>query len=131
MMNTPSTISNDRGLHSVAQNASQGIESSSLVPHVKTAISRGFHVFPLAPNSKVTVPGSHGFKDSKPPSDPSALAPWHQEPSFNIGIDLGASDLCVLDFDDPSSLLKKSLQDEIFLLEISYRSGSRGFFVPD
>jgi hypothetical protein len=32
------------------------------------------------------------------------LAPWHQEPSFNIGIDLGASDLCVLDFDDPGGV---------------------------
>jgi AAA domain/Bifunctional DNA primase/polymerase, N-terminal len=76
----------------------------SLVHHVKTAISKGFHVFPLTPKAKVTVPGSHGFKDSRPPSDPSALAPWHQEPSFNIGIDLGASDLCVLDFDDPSGI---------------------------
>lgn len=103
-MNAPSTISNDRGLDSVAQNASQDIDSSSLVPHVKRAISRGFHVFPLTPKAKVTVPGSHGFKDSKPPSDPSALAPWQQEPSFNIGINLGASDLCVLDFDDPSGI---------------------------
>ncbi len=76
----------------------------SLLQHVKTAISRGFHVFPLTPRAKVTVPGSHGFKDSRPPADPSALAPWHQEPSFNIGIDLGASDLCVLDFDDPSGI---------------------------
>src|ERR1700685_3790161 len=103
-MNAQSTISNDRGIDGVAQNASQDIEASSLVAHVKSAISKGFHVFPLTPKAKVTLPGSHGFKDSKPPSDPAALAPWQQEPSFNIGIDLGASDLCVLDFDDPSGI---------------------------
>jgi AAA domain/Bifunctional DNA primase/polymerase, N-terminal len=80
------------------------IQESSLVPHVNTAISRGFHVFPLTPKDKLPLPGTHGFKDSKPPSDPAALAPWHQEPSFNIGINLGASDLCVLDFDDPSGI---------------------------
>ena len=87
MMNAPSTDSN-----------------VSLLPHVKSAISQGFYVFPLTPKAKITVPGSHGFKDSKPPSNPSALAPWHQVPSFNIGIDLGSSDLCVLDFDDPSGI---------------------------
>jgi AAA domain/Bifunctional DNA primase/polymerase, N-terminal len=76
----------------------------SLVPHVKTAISKGFHIFPLAPNSKVTLPGSHGFKDSKPPTDPLVLVPWNEDPTRNIGIDLGASDLCVLDFDDPSGI---------------------------
>jgi AAA domain/Bifunctional DNA primase/polymerase, N-terminal len=79
-------------------------QQESLVPHVMTAISKGFHVFPLMPRAKVTLPGSHGFKDSKAPSDPTVLAPWHQEPSFNIGIDLGASDLCVLDFDDPGGV---------------------------
>jgi hypothetical protein len=76
----------------------------SLVPHVKTAISRGFHVFPLTPRSKVTLPGSHGFKDSKPPMDALALVPWNEDPTRNIGIDLGASDLCVLDFDDPEGV---------------------------
>jgi AAA domain/Bifunctional DNA primase/polymerase, N-terminal len=79
-------------------------QECSLVPYVKTAISKGFHVFPLTPKDKLPLPGTHGFKDSRPPSDPSALAPWQQEPSFNIGIDLGASDLCVLDFDDPSGI---------------------------
>jgi hypothetical protein len=75
-----------------------------LLSHAKAAIDKGFHVFPLTPKAKVTVPGSHGFKDSKPPSDPSALAPWHQVPSFNIGIDLGSSNLCVLDFDNPDGV---------------------------
>jgi hypothetical protein len=75
-----------------------------LLSHAKAAVDKGFHVFPLTPKAKVTLPGSHGFKDSKPPSDPSALVPWNQDPSRNIGIDLGASDLCVLDFDDPDGV---------------------------
>jgi hypothetical protein len=102
-MNAPYSAVNDYGVHRTTRDANQDT-TSSLVPHVKTAISRGFHVFPLAPKDKLPLPGTHGFKDSKPPSDPAALAPWHQEPSFNIGIDLGASDLCVLDFDDPSGI---------------------------
>jgi hypothetical protein len=48
--------------------------------------------------------GSSGFKDSRAPSDAAVLAPWNQDPSRNIGIDLGASDLCVLDFDDPNGV---------------------------
>jgi hypothetical protein len=75
-----------------------------LIPSVKTAIDRGFHVFPLLPKDKITLPGSHGFKDSKPPADPSALSPWNENPDLNIGIDLGASDLCVLDFDKPEAI---------------------------
>jgi hypothetical protein len=75
-----------------------------LFSHAQVAIDKGFHVFPLTPKAKVTLPGSHGFKDSKPPSDPLVLVPWNQDPSRNIGIDLGASDLCVLDFDDPSGI---------------------------
>jgi bifunctional DNA primase/polymerase-like protein len=76
----------------------------TLKPHAQTAVSRGFHIFGLTPKDKVTLPGSHGFKDSKSPSDPSVLSPWDQDPNRNIGIDLGASDLCVLDFDKPESI---------------------------
>src|SRR5579863_9503987 len=65
-----------------------------LVPSVKAAIDKGFHIFGLMPKDKVTLPGSHGFKDSKAPSDPRVLAPWNEDPDRNIGIDLGASDLC-------------------------------------
>jgi bifunctional DNA primase/polymerase-like protein/AAA domain-containing protein len=80
------------------------VPEPGVLSHAKAAIDKGFHVFPLTPKAKVTLPGSHGFKDSKPPSDPSALVPWNQDPSRNIGIDLGASDLCVLDFDDPDGV---------------------------
>ncbi len=70
-----------------------------LIPSAKAAIAKGFHVFPLAVKSKIPPQGSHGFEDSKAPSDPFVLEPWNQDPNRNIGIDLGASDLCVLDFD--------------------------------
>src|ERR1700738_4780989 len=75
-----------------------------LLSHARAAIDKGFHVFPLTPKAKVTLPGSHGFKDPKTPSDPLVLVPWNQDPSRNIGINLGASDLCVLDFDTPESI---------------------------
>ncbi len=76
----------------------------TLVASVKDAIDKGFHVFGLMPKDKVPIPGSAGFKDSKRPDDPSVLAPWNEEPTRNIGINLGASDLCVLDFDKPESI---------------------------
>jgi hypothetical protein len=66
---------------------------------VKDAVNRGFHVFGLQPKSKITLPGSHGFKDGKKPSDPDVFRPWNEDPSRNIGIALGESDVCVLDFD--------------------------------
>jgi hypothetical protein len=75
-----------------------------LIASVKTAIEKGFHVFGLMPKDKVTLPGSHGFKDSKSPDDALVLAPRNQDPNRNIGINLGASNLCVLDFDKPESI---------------------------
>jgi hypothetical protein len=75
-----------------------------LIPSVKAAIEKGFHVFPLTPKDKHPLAGSAGFKDSKNPNDPLVLTPWNEDPTRNIGIDLGASDLCVLDFDKPESI---------------------------
>jgi len=85
-------------------NAQISAVEPGVVPFVRAAIKRGFHVFPLIPKEKKPLPGSHGFEDSKAPSDPLALSPWEQDPNRNIGIDLGASDLCVLDFDKPESI---------------------------
>ena len=48
----------------------EGVTTPELLSFVEAAIDKGFHVFPLTPKAKVTLPGSHGFKDSKPPSDP-------------------------------------------------------------
>ena len=77
---------------------------SGLITSVKAAVDKGFHVFPLTPHAKHPLPGSQGFKDSKSPQDTLVLAPWKQDPTRNIGIDLGASDLCILDFDKPESI---------------------------
>src|SRR5215470_8230964 len=65
-----------------------------LIPHVKSALERGFHVFALAPKNKMPLPGSQGFKDSKNSSDSQVLDAWNLDPNRNIGIDLGASNLC-------------------------------------
>jgi len=75
-----------------------------LIPSVKAAIEKGFYVFALTPKDKHPLPGSRGFKDSRSPNDPNVLAPWNEDPNRNIGIDLGASDLCVLDFDKQESI---------------------------
>ena len=82
----------------------QPVVEPGLIPSVKQAIDKGFHVFGLQPKEKKPLVGSSGFKDSRAPSDAAVLVPWNQDPSRNIGIDLGASDLCVLDFDDPDGV---------------------------
>jgi hypothetical protein len=82
----------------------QPVVEPGLIPSVKQAIDKGFHVFGLQPKEKKPLIGSSGFKDSKAPSDATVLVPWNQDPSRNIGINLGASDLCVLDFDDPDGV---------------------------
>jgi hypothetical protein len=82
----------------------QPVVEPGLIPSVKQAIDKGFHVFGLQPREKKPLVGSSGFKDSRPPSDAAVLVPWNQDPSRNIGIDLGASDLCVLDFDNPDGV---------------------------
>ena len=79
-------------------------DAETLMPYAKKAIERGFHVFGLQPKSKITLAGSHGFKDSKNKSDNKVLEPWQQDPSRNIGIATGESDLCVLDFDSQQDI---------------------------
>jgi AAA domain/Bifunctional DNA primase/polymerase, N-terminal len=98
-------IAQIRAALEVSQQVPVGSEPpSGLVPHVKAALDKGFHVFGLTPKDKIPLPGSQGFKDSKRPDDPEVLAPWNQDSNRNIGVDLGASDLCVLDFDKPESI---------------------------
>ncbi len=82
----------------------QPVVEPGLIPSVKQAINKGFHVFGLQPKEKKPLIGSSGFKDSKAPSDATVLVPWNEDPTRNIGIDLGASDLCVLDFDNPEGV---------------------------
>src|SRR6266404_2639409 len=38
-----------------------------LIPSVKAAIDKSFHVFALTPKDKHPLPGSQGFKDSRSP----------------------------------------------------------------
>jgi hypothetical protein len=90
--------------YDAVMNSTATSNEPGLIPAVKAAINKGFHVFGLTPRDKVPLPGSQGFKDSKGPDDALALIPWNQDPTRNIGIDLGASDLCVLDFDKPESI---------------------------
>jgi hypothetical protein len=77
---------------------------AQMITHAQTALSRGFHIFPVAPKGKIPLFGSNGHNDARSPSDPMALAPWKRDPNCNIGINLGASNLCVLDFDKPESV---------------------------
>jgi hypothetical protein len=77
---------------------------TGLLSYAKAAIEKGFHIFPLIERGKKPPKGSHGFQDSKAPSDPQVLEPWRQNPNLNIGIDLGASGRTVLDFDKLESI---------------------------
>jgi AAA domain/Bifunctional DNA primase/polymerase, N-terminal len=95
---------NNDSIWAAKEFTAQPVVEPGLIPSVKQAIDKGFHVFGLQPKEKKPFVGSSGFKDSKAPSDSTVLVPWNQDPSRNIGIDLGASDLCVLDFDNPDGV---------------------------
>ena len=67
-------------------------------------IARGFSIFPLAPNSKIPLPGSQGFKDSFNDYD-KARDTWYDNPQYNIGIATGeVSNLTVIDLDGEQGL---------------------------
>jgi hypothetical protein len=74
---------------------------ATMIEHAQAALARGWWIFALAPKKKVPLAGSHGFKDARGPNDPLALGPWRSQPGCNIGIDLGRSNLMVLDVDKP------------------------------
>ena len=59
----------------------------------------GWAVFPLSPNSKVPLPGTHGFKEATT-SPEQIRAWWKDHPERNIGIATGLiSRLLVVDVD--------------------------------
>lgn len=63
----------------------------------RTNLGRALHVFPLAPNSKKPLRGSHGFKDAK--TLPFWFG-WDWSRDCNVGIATGAaSGLTVVDLD--------------------------------
>ena len=58
----------------------------------------GFYVFPLRPQGKKPLPGSHGLLDAT--TDPETICQWWEDhPEANIGVDCGRSGLVVLDVD--------------------------------
>lgn len=62
----------------------------------------GMKIYPLSAGSKVPVQGSHGEHDAT--SDLATVHEWfNQNPSYNLAINLQASDLAVIDIDNHSS----------------------------
>ncbi len=58
----------------------------------------GWHVFPLAPGSKIPAKGSHGVSDAT--TDLETITKWHGAcPDANWGINAGKSGLMILDHD--------------------------------
>lgn len=59
---------------------------------------RGLPVFPLAPQSKRPLAGSHGYRDAT--TDPNIIQErWKQNPDYNIAIATG-DDLIIIDIDN-------------------------------
>jgi putative DNA primase/helicase len=118
MTTSPANLAADPDWLMFADDASVAAPSlepppTSLLPHALACVERGWYVFPLLPGKKEPAT-AHGFKDAS--NDPGHVSRWWTEdPRYNIGIACGASNLCVLDFDDPSALgcyvAKASLPD--------------------
>lgn len=58
----------------------------------------GFPVFPLMPDTKIPLKGSHGYKDAT--TDQAQASEWWQHnPNYNIGISLASMNILMLDID--------------------------------
>lgn len=68
--------------------------------------SRGWPIFPLAPNSKEPLANTSGVLDAT--TDPGTIRKWWTDcPEANIGLDVGGAGMMVLDLDpghDPAAL---------------------------
>lgn len=60
--------------------------------------SKGFPVYPFAPNTKIPFKGSHGYKDATL-NAAKASEWWKASPTANIGISLSGLDIVMLDID--------------------------------
>lgn len=72
----------------------------SMLESALACAQRGWFIFPIEPKGKQPIArlAPHGFKNST--NDPEVIQSWwSQVPTANIGIDLGRSNLTVLDFD--------------------------------
>lgn len=77
-----------------------------------------FFVFQLAPNTKIPFAETNGHFDAT--KDIARVSKWWKDrPHANIGIALGPSNLCVLDFDPKPGL---SVDDILFSLETNFGS---------
>jgi Bifunctional DNA primase/polymerase, N-terminal len=77
--------------------ATTSAPAKTLPDYALDCIRHGWFIFPCHPHSKSPAT-AHGFKDSSD-DDAQIRTWWTQNPNFNIGIDLGRSNLVVYDFD--------------------------------
>ncbi len=77
--------------------------------------AQGWHIFPLAPNSKVPPKGSHGVTDAT--TDAEIIKAWHKAcPDANYGVNAGKSGLFIVDFD----FYKDGCQAAMASLDLEY-----------
>jgi hypothetical protein len=73
------------------------IYPTSMLDWALWCVEKGWYVFPCLPGKKSPA-CNHGFKDAT--NDPEQVRAWFaQNPEFNYGVALGASNLVVADFD--------------------------------
>lgn len=65
-----------------------------MISQAEKLASMGLFIYPLANNTKIPLKGSHGYKDAMASSEP-----WNDNPNYNIGLNLVASKLIVIDAD--------------------------------
>jgi hypothetical protein len=89
-------------------------------------VSVGWYIFPLGVKSKLPDANlaPHGFKSAS--NDPEQIRTWWTaSPDSNIGIDLGRSNLTVLDFDNGLPPAELGLQDRF---QVSTSRGTHVYF---
>ncbi len=76
---------------------------------------QGWHIFPLAPNSKVPPKGGHGLSDAT--TDRNLIEQWFRAaPDANWGINAGLSGLLILD----SDAYKPGCSEALAALDLDY-----------
>ncbi len=66
--------------------------------HAVLLANRGFMIFPLSPNSKYPLKGSH-WREESTNHLPTIKKWWSENPDYNVGIDCGKSGIYVIDVD--------------------------------
>jgi hypothetical protein len=87
-----------RDLRRSAEAAWFATESNPMLEAALSYAKRGWHVFPLKPQSKLPLSRSHGHKDAS--CDEAQIVQWWMDhPSANVGLACAASGLVVVDID--------------------------------